>query len=93
MNISRHSCTCSGCRTTSLSLTVNIKPPTYYGALAPHVSSHHNVCVYADPPVFWSLSVDPEEVINGSVVMMSCVMDGFPEPSVTWLHSGMNVWE
>jgi hypothetical protein len=43
-------------------------------------------------PMFLSLEVDPgEEVINGSMVTLTCDMDGFPVPSITWLHNGMEV--
>jgi hypothetical protein len=42
--------------------------------------------------MFLSLEVDPgEEVINGSMVTLTCDMDGFPVPSITWLHNGMEV--
>ena len=57
-------------------------------------SSHIIIPLCADAPVFLSLEVEPgEEVINGSMVTLTCDMDGFPIPNIMWLHNGMEVRE
>lgn len=47
----------------------------------------------ADGPKFKQISISEDAVMNGSTVMLHCIMIGHPPPAIIWYHNGTVVEE